>query len=138
MNHNKYDLQIQEFDKRIEAEEERINRSIEWHRKRREREAQKPEDKSSWLPKDLTQKEMNDWSIRNVDKIIWADRTFKDPCQEEQILRELVILDRDHRKELKQWYKASLKKYRPDINKEERNKIVKDIEHRHPSYFMIN
>ncbi len=127
----------EEFEHLVKVEEERISRSIEWHRKKDIRDANKPEDKFPWLPKNLTQKEINDWAVRNVDILIWADRNFKDPCQEEQILRELVILNRDHRNVLKIDYRASLKKYRPDINKKERNKIIKEIEHRNPGFFMV-
>ncbi len=134
---NSYSRTQEEFEQMVKEIEDKNIRSIEWWRKKRERDAKKPEDKSPWMPKNLTQKEINDWAVRNVDILIWADRNFKDPCQEEQILRELVILNRDHRNVLKIDYRASLKKYRPDINKKERNKIIKEIEHRNPGFFMV-
>lgn len=136
----KLEQMIIEFEQRVKVAEEKNARSWERFKKKIERKSQATEDtedKFPWLPKNLTQKEMDDWSVRNVDTIIWADRTFKDPCQEEQILRELVILDRDHRNDLKNHYRAALKKYRPDINKDERNKLIKDMEHRNPEIFKV-
>lgn len=123
-----YGLTQKEFEKVVKEKDDKIKRSIEWNRKKRERDAKKPEDKSPWMPKNLTQKEINEWAINHTNTIEYIDKIFKDPCQEEQVLREMVILDRDHRNDLKRWYKASIKKYRPDISKEDRDKIVKNIE----------
>lgn len=101
----------EEFEQMVKAEIDKIERSIAWNKKKRERESQRKEDKTPWLPKNLTQKEMNDWSVNNIDMIELVDSLFKDPCQEEQVLREMVILDRDHRRDLESYMRRRKKEW---------------------------
>jgi len=134
--HEKCDLQIQEFEQRIKDTETKLARSEEWWRKKRERDALKVIDMTPWIPKNITQKEIDDYCVRHPDNVKTINNTFKTKCQRVQVLRECVILAREAESDLKRWYRASLKKYN-GLNKNEIKKIIKDIENRNPEFFKV-
>jgi len=132
----KFDSQIQEFEQRVKAEYEKQARSEEWYRKKKERDALKVVDMTPWIPKNLTQKEIDDYCMRHPDDVETINNSFKTQCQRVQVLRECVIRAHDAENDLKRWYRASLKKHL-GLNKDEIKKVIKDLEHTCPNCFKV-
>lgn len=132
----KFDSQGQEFERRIKDAEAKLARSEEWYRKKKERDALTVVDMTPWIPKNLTQKEIDDYCIRHTDNVESINNSFKTQCQRVQVLRECVILNRDAENEHKRWYRASLKKHL-GLNKGEIKKIMKDLEKSCPNCFKV-
>ncbi len=126
----------EEFERRIKDAEAKLARSEEWYKKKKEREALKVIDMTPWIPKDLTQEEIDDFCVRHPDRVESINNTFKTQCQRVQVLRECVIIARDYGNFMRRDYRVSLKKYL-GLGKNEIKKIIKDIDNRNPNYFKV-
>ncbi len=128
-------MDTEQFEQRIKEIQEKQARSEEWWRKKRERDALKVIDMTPWIPKDITQEEIDDFCGRHPDRVKSINNTFKTKCQRVQVLRECVILNRDAENEHKRWYRASLK--RCGKTKDEIKQIMKDLEKSCPNCFKV-
>ena len=138
MKPDKFQRMQEEFEQRVKEIEAKNARSEEWYRKKRERDALKivVVDMTPWIPKNITQIEIDDYCARHPDAVESINNSFNNQCQRVQVLRECVILAREYDGELKRWYRASLKKHL-GLNKDEIKKIMRDTEHNNPEWFRI-
>lgn len=133
-----FEQKNQEFEQKIKVAQEKNVKSLERFLKKIEQDKLKINvvDMTPWLPKNVTQIEINDYCERHPDRLKSINNTFKTRCQKIQVLRECVILARDYESELKRWYRASLKKFL-GLNKDEIKKVMKDLEYTCPNCFKV-
>ncbi len=126
------------FEQRVKELQGKNTRALERFLKKIEQDKLKINviDMTPWLPKNVTQKEIDDFCVRHPGRVKDINEIFKTQCQRVQVLRECVILARDANNDLKRWYRASLKKYL-SLNKNEIKKIIRDIDNRNPEFFKV-
>ncbi len=131
-------MKQEEFEQRVKELQEKNAKSLVRFLKKIEQDKLKINviDMTPWLPKNVTQVEIDDFCDRHPNDLILINNTFKTQCQRVQVLRECVILARDANNDLKRWYRASLKKYL-SLNKNEIKKIIRDIDNRNPEFFKV-
>jgi len=126
----------EEFERKVQEVKAKLARSEEWCRKKRERDAFTVLDMTPWMPKNVTQAEIDDWSANNIEHIDYIRSVFKNPCQQEQVLREIMIIHRDSENDLKRHYRSCLKRFL-NLTENETKRRMKDIESKNPDFFKM-
>ena len=126
----------EEFELKVQEVKAKLARSEEWYRKQRDRDALKVLDMTPWMPKNVTQKEIDEWSANNIEYIDYIRALFKNPCQQEQVLREIIIINRDSKNVLRNHYKSCLKRFL-NLNETEMKREIKEIESKNPDFFKM-